>query len=78
MGKFYRYEGFLFQENKLSVPDFSLHDVLVRESHSGGLIGHFGIVKTLAILKKHFYWPHMKRDVERIYGRSVTYRQAKS
>ncbi|KAH9780520.1 hypothetical protein KPL71_008110 [Citrus sinensis] len=41
-------------------------------------MGHFGIVKTLAVLQEHFYWPHMKRDVERLCGRCVTCRQAKS
>jgi hypothetical protein len=52
--------------------------LLVQESHGGGLMGHFGVAKTLAILQGHFYWPHMKRDVERICGRCVTCRQAKS
>jgi hypothetical protein len=42
------------------------------------LMGHFGVAKTLAILQEHFYWFHMKRDVERICGRCVTCRQAKS
>jgi hypothetical protein len=41
-------------------------------------MGHFGVAKTLAILQEHFYWPYMKRDVERICGRYVTGRQAKS
>jgi hypothetical protein len=41
-------------------------------------MGHFGVAKTLAILQDHFYWPHMKRDVEWICGRCVTCRQAKS
>ena len=41
-------------------------------------MGHFGIAKTLKILQDHFYWPHMKRDVERVCGRYVTCKQAKS
>ena len=41
-------------------------------------MGHFGVAKTLAMLQEHFFWPHMKRDVERICGRCVTCRQAKS
>ena len=32
----------------------------------------------LAMLQEHFFWPHMKQDVERICGRCVTCRQAKS
>jgi hypothetical protein len=51
---------------------------LLQESRGGGLIGHFGVAKTLAILQGHFYCPHMKRDVERICGRCVTCRHAKS
>jgi hypothetical protein len=41
-------------------------------------MGHFGVAKTLTILQGHFYWLHIKRDVERICGRCVTCRQAKS
>ncbi|KAH9658281.1 Endonuclease [Citrus sinensis] len=78
VGKCFRHDGYLFRENKLRVPNCSLRDLLVRESHGGGLMGHFGVVKTLAVLQEHFYWPHMKRDVERLCGRCVTCRQAKS
>ncbi|KAH9697902.1 Endonuclease [Citrus sinensis] len=78
VGKYFRHDGYLFRENKLCVPNCSLRDLLVRESHRGGLMGHFGVVKTLAVLQEHFYWPHMKRDVERLCGRCVTCRQAKS
>jgi len=77
-GKFFRLDGFLFRENKLCVPNCSMRELLVQESHGGGLMGHFGVAKTLAIFQEHFYWPHMKRDVERICGRCVTCRQAKS
>ena len=73
-GKYFRHNGFLFRENKLCVPNCSLRDLLVKESHGGGLMGHFGVVKTLAVLQEHFYWPHMKRDVERICERCVTCR----
>jgi hypothetical protein len=61
-----RHEGYLFRENRLCIPKSSMRELLVRESHGGGLMGHFGVAKTLDILKEHFFWPHMKRDVERI------------
>ena len=60
------------------VPNCSLHDLLVREAHGGGLMGHFGISKTLGVLHEHFFWPHMKHDVERICEKCITCRQAKS
>ncbi|KAK1601193.1 hypothetical protein QYE76_016777 [Lolium multiflorum] len=36
------------------------------ESHAGGLMGHFGREKTLFMLADHFYWPKMRRDVDRV------------
>jgi hypothetical protein len=50
----------------------------MREAHGGGLMGHFGVKKTLDILHEHFFWPKMKRDVNRICGRCITCRKAKS
>ncbi|XP_016673251.1 uncharacterized protein [Gossypium hirsutum] len=61
--KFYRHEGFLFKEGKLCIPQGSTWDLLVNEAHSWGLIGLFGVGKTLAMLQEHLYWPKMKRDV---------------
>ena len=52
--------------------------MLEKESYGEGLMGHFGVAKTLRVLQEHFYWSHMKRDVERICGRCITCRQAKS
>uniref|UniRef100_A0A2N9G8J7 RNA-directed DNA polymerase n=1 Tax=Fagus sylvatica TaxID=28930 RepID=A0A2N9G8J7_FAGSY len=77
-GKFYRIDGYLFRENRLCVPNSSMRELLVREAHGGGLMGHFGVRKTLDVLHEHFFWPKMKRDVERVCSRCVTCRQAKS
>ena len=54
-GKFFRHDGFLYRENKLCVPNCSVRELLIRESHGGGLMEHFGVAKTLAILQEHFY-----------------------
>ena len=77
-GKFYRHDGFLFRENRLCVPMCSLRELFTREAHGGGLMGHFGVTKTLGVLQDHFFWPHMKRDVERICEKCITCKQAKS
>ncbi|KAG7536840.1 Ferric reductase NAD binding domain [Arabidopsis suecica] len=77
-GKYFRSDGFLFYENRLCIPNSSLRDLLVREAHGGGLMGHFGVAKTLSIVQDHFFWPHMKRDVERICSRCTTCKLAKS
>jgi len=76
--KFYRHEGYLFRENKLCIPNCSMRELLVLESHGGGLMGHFGVAKTLDMLKEHFFWPHMKRDVEKVCSKCVACKKAKS
>ena len=76
--KFYRLDGYLFKESRLCVPLSSMHELLVREAHERGLMGHFGVVKTLDVLHKHFYWPKMKNDVQRICDKCITCRKAKS
>ena len=48
-----KHDGFLFRENKLCIPNCSVRDLLVRESHGGGLMGHFGVNKTLGVLQEH-------------------------
>jgi len=45
--KFYRHDGYLFKKNRLCVPKSSMHELLVNESHADGLMGHFGVAKTL-------------------------------
>ena len=40
-GKFYRLDGYLFRENRLCVPNGSMHELLVHEAHGGSLMGHF-------------------------------------
>ena len=77
-GDYYRHEGFLFKGSRLCVPQSSIRELLVREALGGGLMGYFGITKTLEVLHSHFYWPHMKRDVARICERCVKCRHAKS
>lgn len=72
--KFYRHGRFLFCGRQLCVPTCSLRELLVRESHSGGLMGHFGMHKTLDILTEHFYWPNMRRDVEKLCSSRIAYR----
>ncbi|PKI40336.1 hypothetical protein CRG98_039265 [Punica granatum] len=54
-GKFYKHDEFLFKENKLCIPNSSMRELLMLESHGGGLMGHFGVVKTFDILREHFF-----------------------
>jgi hypothetical protein len=62
----------------LFVPASSLRDSLVREAHKGGLMGHFGVAKTLDVLNEYFYWLKMKRVAQRIYEQCIACRKGKS
>jgi hypothetical protein len=42
------------------------------------LMGHFGVKKTEDVLVAHFFWPKMRRDVERYVWRCMTCNKAKS
>jgi transposase InsO family protein len=41
-------------------------------------MGHFGVYKTHEVLAAHFFWPRMRRDVERLVVRCTTCQKAKS
>ncbi|KAK1628142.1 hypothetical protein QYE76_002457 [Lolium multiflorum] len=63
---------------KLEPVVFLYNKTMVWESHAGGLMGHFGREKTLLMLADHFYWPKMRRDVDRYVQRCITCNKSKS
>ena len=77
-GGFYVSEGYLFKEGKLCIPQGTHRKLLVKESHEEGLMGHFGVDKPLELLKGKFFWPHMRRDIQRHCFRCISYLKAKS
>ena len=36
---------------------------------SGGLVGHFGKDKTIALVEDKYYWPKLKRDITKYVAR---------
>src|SRR3954468_4741976 len=76
--KFVLNDGLVFRSNKLCIPASSVRLLLLQEAHGGGLMGHFGVKKTEGVLATHFFWPKMRRDVERFVARCTTCQKAKS
>ncbi|GJS16698.1 RNA-directed DNA polymerase [Tanacetum coccineum] len=70
--------GPLFKGTRLCIPLCSLREAIILEGHAGGLAGHFGRDKTLALLREQFYWPKMERDVNRLLERCRTCHIAKT
>ena len=60
------------------MPKGSIRRLLVKEAHVGGLMGHFGVQKTLDMLQDHFYWPYMKHDVHKFYEQCIVCKHSKS
>ena len=52
-------EGFLFKGSQLCIPKGSIRENIIKERHCGGLGGHFGLDKTLELVKRFYYWPKM-------------------
>ncbi|GJV31020.1 RNA-directed DNA polymerase [Tanacetum coccineum] len=78
MGDFHIFSGFLFKQQRLCIPRHSIRLVLIQETHEGGLAGHLGIDKTTHLLRAHFFWPKLARDVEHLVRRCLPCHRAKS
>nr|GEW77610.1 RNA-directed DNA polymerase [Tanacetum cinerariifolium] len=76
--QFSKLDGYLFKGAQLCIPLCSLREAIILEGHAGGLAGHFGRDKTLALLREHFYWPKLERDVNRLLQRCRTCHIAKT
>ena len=50
---------------QLCIPRISMRVNLIKEKHCGGLVGHFGIDKTLSLIKDKYYWPQKYKDVKK-------------
>ena len=67
-------DGFLFKDNCLCVPECSLRLQLVKELHGEG---HIGRDRTLKLVTDSYFWPTLRRDVERFVTRCATCQRGK-
>ena len=49
------HDGYLFKGTRLCLPNTSIRQDAIRELHSGGVAGHFGRDKTIAMVENQFY-----------------------
>lgn len=67
-------DGFLFKGLRLCVPECSLRLQIIRELHCEG---HVGRDRTLHLVTTSYFWPSLRKDVERFVERCRTCQQGK-
>ena len=58
------HDRLLFFKKLLYVPNCSCHLRGVQNWHDTYIAGHFGSTKTLNLVQRSFWWPHMRRFIE--------------
>ena len=59
-------DGFLFKGNRLCIPESGLRMKIVNELHEEG---HVGRDRTLQLISQSYFWPSMRKEVERFVQR---------
>ncbi|KAF8093386.1 hypothetical protein N665_0383s0018 [Sinapis alba] len=67
-------DQFIFRGNRLCVPTSSFRLQIIKELHSEG---HVGRDRTLKLVSDSYFWPSLRRDVERFVARCTVCQQAK-
>lgn len=58
-------EGLLYYRNAVYIPeDVALRNELMKLHHDHAFAGHFGIARTLELLRRKYFWSKMDEDVE--------------
>lgn len=68
------HDGFLFRGSQLCIPHCSLRLQLISELH---FEGHVGRDRTLHLVSSPYFWPLLRRDVERFLERCVVCQRLK-
>ncbi|GJV67926.1 putative nucleotidyltransferase, ribonuclease H, partial [Tanacetum coccineum] len=63
---FFLHNGFLFKGNQLCIPDSSLRLQIIKELHGEG---HVGRDRTLQLVQASYFWPTIRKEVDRYVKR---------
>ena len=70
-------DKFLFKGGQLCVPRCSMRTNIIKEKHSGTMGGHFGLDKTLELVRRYYYWLKLQTDVRNFVETCMICQRAK-
>lgn len=77
--QFHLQNGILrYKQKRLYVPKGGIRYSLLRECHDGPLAGHGGAKRTATLLKKEYFWPKLREEVEEYVKTCTTCQQNRS
>ena len=57
-------DGLLLYKDRVYIPNVQeLKLVILKEMHNVTYVGHLGYQKTMAVVKIHYFWPVLKREI---------------
>jgi transposase InsO family protein len=72
-------DGWLYYQQRLYIPnDDNLRLRLLQSHHDAPAVGHPGRAKTFDLLQRCYYWPTLRRDVERYVANCHTCKRTKT
>ena len=54
------YDGLLFRNNQLYIPDGSCPLKLLRHCPDSAMAGHYGVLKTSELVTRNYWWPDLR------------------
>ena len=73
------HDKILYHKDRIFVPKSNeLRERLTQTLHEHLLVGHSGILRTKTAIERHYYWPEMKKLVERYVRNCHACRRAKA
>ena len=67
-------DGLLYHKLRPYAPK-GLQQAIMQSDHDSRIAGHFGKNKTIELIKRNFWWPHMKRTITEYVQSCVPWKQ---
>ena len=72
-------DGILLYKNGIFVPNVQcLKQMILQEMHNVPYAGHLGYQKIVAVVKSHYFWPSMKREIVEYIARCMECQKVKA